>query len=43
MSFSDDKMWTADFDLNLLLNGDYETTFDGKKLSLTANRNNIGT
>ena len=43
MFFTDDKMWTADFDWNLILNGDYETTFDGKKLSLTASRNNVGT
>jgi hypothetical protein len=42
MSFSDDKMWTADFDGNLILKGEYESTFDGKKLSLTANRNNVG-
>ena len=43
MSFTDDKMWTADFDWNLILNGEYESTFDGKKLLLTANRNNVGT
>lgn len=43
MTFADDKMWTADFDWNLILNGEYESTFDGKKLLLTASRNNIGT
>ncbi|MFN5427704.1 MAG: hypothetical protein ACK5BO_06685, partial [Bacteroidota bacterium] len=42
MIFSDDKMWTADFDWNLILNGEYEAVFDGKKLTLSANKNNVG-
>ena len=42
MIFSDDKMWTADFDWNLILNGEYEEVFDGKKLTLSANKNNVG-
>lgn len=42
MIFSDEKMWTADFDWNLILNGEYEAVFDGKKLTLSANKNNVG-
>ncbi len=42
MTFSDDKMWTADFDGNLILNGEYEAVFDGKKLTLSASRDGVG-
>ncbi|MFN5428819.1 MAG: hypothetical protein ACK5BO_12355 [Bacteroidota bacterium] len=42
MIFSDDKMWTADFDWNLILNGEYEAVFDGKKLKLSASRSSVG-
>ncbi|MFN7540166.1 MAG: hypothetical protein ACK5RQ_08945 [Bacteroidota bacterium] len=42
MIFSDDKMWTADFDWNLILNGEYEAVFDGKKLTLSASRDGVG-
>lgn len=34
LRFYDENMWTADFDWNLILNGAYRYTFDGKKLVL---------
>ena len=30
--FIDENVWTADFDWNLILNGEYDYTFDGQKL-----------
>ena len=40
--FSDKNIWTAEFDWNLILNGQYDYTFDGKKLKISARLNNVG-
>ena len=40
--FSDKNFWSADFDWNLILKGEYEYTFDGKRLKISANKNNVG-
>ncbi len=42
ITFHDENIWTADFDWNLILNGPYDYTFDGKKLILSADKNNVG-
>ncbi len=42
ISFKDENFWTANFDGNLILNGDYDFYFDGKNLKLTATKNNAG-
>lgn len=39
IAFSDKNFWTADFDWNLILNGDYNYTFNGSKLKLTKSSN----
>lgn len=33
--------WSADFDANLILHGQYQYTLDGKKLTISAVRNSI--
>jgi len=40
--FSDVNGWYADFDWNRILNGEYDYTFDGKKLKISANKSDIG-
>ena len=40
--FNDEKFWTADFDWNLILDGQYDYTFTGEKLNISANKNDIG-
>jgi len=40
--FNDVNFWTADFDWNLILSGEYDYTFDGKKLKISANKNDVG-
>ncbi|MBS1578047.1 MAG: hypothetical protein JST29_00230 [Bacteroidetes bacterium] len=42
ITFSDENFWTADFDWNLILNGQYDYTFDGKKLKISADKNGVG-
>lgn len=42
ITFNDGNAWTADFDWNLILNGKYNYTFDGKKLIFSADKNNVG-
>lgn len=42
ITFNDENFWTADFDWNLILNGEYDYTFDGKKLIISANKNSVG-
>ena len=42
MIFNDINFWTANFDGNLILNGEYDYSFDGKNLKLTALKNNAG-
>jgi len=40
--FSDENFWTADFDWNLILNGTYSYSYDGKNLLLSAAKNQVG-
>jgi hypothetical protein len=42
ITFHDENIWTADFDWNLILNGEYDYSFDGKKLKLSTDRNHAG-
>ena len=42
VTFFDDNFWPADFDWNLLLNGRYNYTFDGLKLTIFSNKNGVG-
>lgn len=42
ITFNDKNAWTADFDWNLILSGNYDYTFDGKKLIFSADKNNVG-
>lgn len=37
--FHDENMWTADFDWNLILKGEYNYTLDGKNLKLSMRKN----
>jgi hypothetical protein len=43
MIFVDENVWTADFDWNLILNGTYDYTFNGQKLIIWADKNDVGT
>jgi len=40
--FNDENIWTANFDWNLILNGEYDYTFDGNRLKFSANKNGVG-
>ncbi|MEX2232470.1 MAG: hypothetical protein WD824_09935 [Cyclobacteriaceae bacterium] len=40
ITFHDENMWTADFDWNLILTGEYDYTVKGKNLTLSARKNN---
>tara|TARA_R110002020_G_scaffold174704_2_gene366204 strand:- start:2918 stop:3322 length:405 start_codon:yes stop_codon:yes gene_type:complete len=40
--FWDINLWTADFDWNLFLNGEYNFLKNGSELIISAERNNIG-
>lgn len=42
VEFTDINFWTADFDWNLILNGNYEYSFDGKKMVIKAFKNDVG-
>ena len=42
IAFNDENVWTADFDWNLILSGQYDYTFDEKKLMLSADKNGVG-
>ncbi len=42
ITFIDKNFWTADFDWNLILNGEYKYSFNGKKLKIWAKKNNVG-
>lgn len=42
ISFNDINYWTANFDGNLILNGEYDYSFDGKNLKISAIKNNVG-
>ena len=40
--FEEIHFWTADFDGNLILQGEYDFTFNGKRLKISANKNGVG-
>lgn len=40
--FTDDNIWTADFDWNLVLNGEYSVIVSENIITLTANKNDVG-
>jgi hypothetical protein len=40
--FVDENSWTADFDWNRVLGGEYGFTFDGKTLKLVNDRTGVG-
>lgn len=42
ISFKDMGIWTANFDGNLILNGEYDYTFDGTTLIISAFKNSVG-
>lgn len=42
IDFTDVNQWTADFDWNLILNGEYNYSINGKELILSANKNDVG-
>lgn len=42
INFKDNNHWTTDFDGNLILNGTYDYTFDGKTLKIMAEKNGVG-
>lgn len=42
IQFTDENIWTADFDWNLILNGTYNYTINGNTLILSANKNDVG-
>ena len=42
IEFTDAGFWTANFDWNLILNGKYEFSYDGNKLVISANKNDVG-
>ncbi len=42
ITFNDENVWTADFDWNLILSGQYEYSFDGNILKISADKTNVG-
>ncbi len=40
--FSDANIWTADFDWNLILNGEYSLRVSENTITLSANKNDVG-
>jgi hypothetical protein len=42
ITFNDENFWTADFDWNLILKGQYDYSFNGKKLKISADKNGVG-
>jgi hypothetical protein len=42
ITFNDENFWTADFDWNLILRGQYDYSFNGKKLKISADKNGVG-
>ncbi|WP_299779197.1 hypothetical protein [uncultured Formosa sp.] len=42
INFTDQNIWTADFDWNLILNGTYNYTVTRDSLLLSASKNNVG-
>ena len=42
LTFNDRNFWTADFDWNLILSGQYSYTFDGARLVIFSRKNGVG-
>ena len=42
VTFNDENFWTADFDWNLILNGNYTITESETSITLSATKNNVG-
>ena len=42
ITFDEPHFWTADFDWNLILKGEYDYTLNGNQLTISANKNNLG-
>lgn len=42
ITFQDTLLWTADFDWNLILNGEYTIAFDGDEIEISALKNGLG-
>ena len=42
ITFNDVNIWTANFDWNLILDGEYKYKFNGRKLIFEADKNNVG-
>lgn len=42
IEFSDENIWTADFDWNLILNGSYEYSLNEDQLHFSASKNDVG-
>ena len=42
ITFDEIHFWTADFDWNLILKGEYDYTLNGNLLTISANKNNLG-
>lgn len=42
IEFSDINFWTADFDWNLILDGEYTYTLNENELIISANKNEVG-
>ena len=42
ITFNAEGGWTADFDWNLILMGEYDYTFDGKRFVISADKNEVG-
>jgi len=42
ITFNDENGWTCDFDWNLILEGEYNYSFDGKKIKIWADKNDVG-
>ena len=42
IAFNDSGIYTADFDWNLILGGTYQYSFNGQKLTLEADKNDVG-
>ncbi len=40
--FSDENVWTAEFDWNLILNGKYDYTAKGSTLVIASSKNDVG-
>ncbi|SNZ00850.1 hypothetical protein [Flagellimonas pacifica] len=42
IEFNDENVWTADFDWNLILNGEYNYSLTENKLIISAHKNDVG-